>query len=222
MHLFLVVLGGRSRGCHIELHDVRFVAGHRIDDTLPALRQQWFGRRQGLHIDSWLHVESVEGWRVALRPQPSTEPQRLWFVNLGAYDPRSPAELHDFGLFVAPSATAAAARAKRHLLVGALQRHKDDLHELETARPGPSLQGAAPPQAATEAIRPAVEMGSGQPAVAQAPLPGAPSLDDVLAVDQLGDWGVHLLPPEPGADTRWRPLRPDWFGYWRIDRAEPD
>ena len=55
--LFLVVLGGRSAGCHVEQHDVRFVAGRTIDDTLPELRRQWFGRREGLHLDSVLAVD---------------------------------------------------------------------------------------------------------------------------------------------------------------------
>ena len=50
--LFLVVLGGRTARSHIELHDVRFVAGYTIDDTLPELRRQWFGRREGLHLDA--------------------------------------------------------------------------------------------------------------------------------------------------------------------------
>ncbi len=44
--LFLVVLGGRTDRSLIELHDVRFVAGRRIEDTFPALRRQWFGRRE--------------------------------------------------------------------------------------------------------------------------------------------------------------------------------
>jgi hypothetical protein len=35
MQLFLVVLGGRIEGCLIELHDVRFVVGTSIEDTLP-------------------------------------------------------------------------------------------------------------------------------------------------------------------------------------------
>jgi hypothetical protein len=35
--LFLVVLGGRAVGAHIELHDVRFVAGYRVE-----LRQEPF------------------------------------------------------------------------------------------------------------------------------------------------------------------------------------
>ena len=29
--LFLVVLGGRIDGCHVELHDVRFVVGSSIE-----------------------------------------------------------------------------------------------------------------------------------------------------------------------------------------------
>lgn len=198
MHLFLVVLGGRSRGCHIEQHDVRFVAGERLEDTLPQLRRQWFGLQRGLHLDSWQRIERVEGWRVELRPEPFTGPQRLWFINVGAYDPDCPWELHAFGLFVAGSAAAAKAQAKRRLLVGAAQQHKDDSCALATVT--------------------AAASGS------QPPLPGLPATtdpepDDVLAVQRLGRWHVHLLPPPPGADTTWRPLRPDWFGYRRIDQT---
>ena len=94
MQLFLVVLGGRIDGCHIELHDVRFVVGTSIEDTLPQLRQQWFGRRRGLHIDSWLAVRAVAGWRVELHSAPSAGPERLWFVNRGGYDPSQLAEQH--------------------------------------------------------------------------------------------------------------------------------
>ncbi len=96
VRLFLVVLGGRVDGCHIELHDVRFVAGATIDDTLPQLREQWFGRRRGLHIDSWLALDGVAGWRLQLRRQPYAGPERLWFVNGGGYDPAALAELHSF------------------------------------------------------------------------------------------------------------------------------
>lgn len=209
MHLFLVVLGGRSRGCHIEQHDVRFVAGGRIEDTLPQLRRQWFGLQRGLHLDSWLQVRQVEGWRVELRPEPFTGPQRLWFINVGAYDPDCPWELHAFGLFVADTAAAAKAQAKRRLLVGAAQQHKDDSCAVETVAASGPTGGAA---AST--------------AVNQPPLPGmagtgtetGPQPDDVLALQRLGRWHVHLL-PQPGSDSAWRPLRPDWFGYRRLDRA---
>jgi len=126
--LFLVVLGGRMASSHIELHDVRFVAGRSIDDTLPELRRQWFGRREGLHLDSFMAVRAVDGYAVRLGREPSAPgPERLWFVNLGAYRPDSLAELHHFGLVVATSAVAAKAAAKRQWLKGSLQQHKDDL-----------------------------------------------------------------------------------------------
>ena len=126
--LFLVVLGGRTATSHIELHDVRFVAGASIDDTLQELRRQWFGRREGLHLDSFMAVRAIDGWAVSLRREPAApRPERLWFVNLGAYRPDSLAELHHFGLLVARSPQAAKAAAKRQWLAGSQQQHKDDL-----------------------------------------------------------------------------------------------
>ena len=126
--LFLVVLGGRTATSQIELHDVRFVAGASIDDTLPELRRQWFGRREGLHLDSYMAVRAIDGWAVSLVREPAEpRPERLLFVNLGAYRPDSLAELHHFGLVVARSLQVAKAAAKRQWLAGALQQHKDDL-----------------------------------------------------------------------------------------------
>jgi hypothetical protein len=130
--LFLVVLGGRATGCHIELHDVRFVAGTTIEAAIPELRRQWFGRREGLHLDAYLAVRAVDGWAVSLgRQPPALRPERLWFVNLGAYRPDSLAELHHFGLVVARSPQAAKAAAKRQWLRGALHLHKDDLSAVD-------------------------------------------------------------------------------------------
>ncbi|MDA0717299.1 MAG: DUF1543 domain-containing protein [Cyanobacteria bacterium] len=130
--LFLAVLGGRVLGCHIELHDVRFVAGATIEAAIPELRRQWFGRREGLHLDSYLVVRAVDGFAVSLGREPSApRTERLWFVNLGAYRPNSLAELHHFGLVVARSSQAAKAAAKCKWLRGDLQQHKDDLVDVD-------------------------------------------------------------------------------------------
>lgn len=126
--LFLVVLGGRTATSLIELHDVRFVAGRSIEETLPELRRQWFGRREGLHLDAFMAVRAIDGWLVNLWREPAPpRPERLWFVNLGAYRPDSLAELHHFGLVVARSAAAAKAQAKGQWLLGRQHQHKDDL-----------------------------------------------------------------------------------------------
>ena len=133
MKLFLVVLGGRSRGCHTEQHDVRWVVGDTIEDTYPQLIKQWIGLRRGLHLDSYRAVERVDNHRVEVVPGAAASKQttpdlQLWFVNLGAYDPTSMAERHHFGLVVARSTAAAKASAKRRWLKGLDQIHKDDLH----------------------------------------------------------------------------------------------
>jgi hypothetical protein len=141
MRLHLVVLGGRSDGCHVELHDVRFVAAASIEAAIPELRRQWFGRRRGLHMDSYVALDCVDGHRIELRPEPWGGPERLWFVNMGAYDPSALAELHQFTLVVAPSAQAAKARARRQLLIGAVERHSDDLHLVEDCLQQEALQG---------------------------------------------------------------------------------
>ena len=133
MKLFLVVLGGRCRGCHTEQHDVRWVVGDSIEETTPQLIQQWIGLRRGLHLDSYRTVERVDNHRVEVIPGVAATDQagtdlRLWFVNLGAYEPNSMAERHHFGLVVARSTAAAKATAKRRWLKGLDQIHKDDLH----------------------------------------------------------------------------------------------
>ena len=94
MKLFLVVLGGRCRGCHTEQHDVRWVVGEEIEDTYPQLIQQWIGLRRGLHLDSYRAVERVDNHLVEVLPGPLASREKktdgtakLWFVNLGAYDP---------------------------------------------------------------------------------------------------------------------------------------
>ena len=65
-YLFLVVLGGRANKANIELHDVRWVIGSRIEDTFNTLRRDWFGIIEGLHIDSYKKINYVDGYRINL------------------------------------------------------------------------------------------------------------------------------------------------------------
>ncbi len=130
-NLYLVYLGGRAPKSNIELHDVQFATGSKIEDTYQTLCERWFGTVKGLHIDSYLAVKFVDGFRVELKKEPSKEPQNLYFVNFGGYDPANVAELHQFGLFVATSADEAKQRAKRQLLVESVHQHKDDLFDVD-------------------------------------------------------------------------------------------
>ena len=64
--LYLVVLGGRAKKANIELHDVRWVVGSKIEDTYDTLRRDWFGSPKGLHIDSYKRIEYIDGHKINL------------------------------------------------------------------------------------------------------------------------------------------------------------
>ena len=140
--LFLVVVGGRSPKANIELHDVRWVIGSKIEDTFDQLRNEWFGSYEGLHIDSYKKIESIDGYKINLRNKENNEPKnkifkkrkfpnkKLWFVNIGGYDPSSMQEKHEFGLIVASSPSEAKTKAKSKWLIDCKKRHKDDISSL--------------------------------------------------------------------------------------------
>ena len=48
----MVVLGGRTKKANIEVHDVRWFVGSKIEDTYDTLREDWFGSLKDLHIDA--------------------------------------------------------------------------------------------------------------------------------------------------------------------------
>ena len=65
--LYLVVLGGRANKSNIELHDVRWVVGSKIEDTFDTLRKDWFGSQKGLHIDSYKKIKYIDGYKINLK-----------------------------------------------------------------------------------------------------------------------------------------------------------
>ena len=139
VYLFLVVLGGRAKKANIELHDVRWVVGSRIEDTFDALRNDWFGNFEGLHIDSYKKIKHIDGYKIYLKNiekkklknkkffNGNAVKKNLWFVNIGGYDPNSMQEKHEFGLVVASSKLEAKNIAKSKWLLGSKKKHKDDI-----------------------------------------------------------------------------------------------
>ena len=143
IYLFLVVLGGRAKKANVELHDVRWVIGSRIEDTFNVLRRDWFGTTDGLHIDSYKKINYIDGYRINLKKTENDKfkknklykeniPQhKLWFVNIGGYDPSSMQEKHEFGLVAASSSIEAKNKAKSKWLNGLKKKHKDDISSLD-------------------------------------------------------------------------------------------
>ena len=143
-YLFLVVLGGRANKANVELHDVWWVVGSKIEDTFNVLRKNWFGSIDGLHIDSFKKIEHVDGYKINLKNFEKIKiknkkliiqndlQKNLWFVNIGGYDPNSMQEKHEFGLVVASSSLEAKNKAISKWLSGCRKKHKDDIASLNT------------------------------------------------------------------------------------------
>ena len=140
--LFLVVLGGRSKKANIELHDVRWVVGSKIEDTYDTLRKDWFGSPKGLHIDSFKKIKHIDGYKINLinferdkidekQFVKNKAKKHLWFVNIGGYNPTSMQEKHEFGLVIASNKLEAKNVAKSKWLIGCKKKHKDDIASLE-------------------------------------------------------------------------------------------
>jgi hypothetical protein len=132
MKLFAVYLGGRAPKGNTELHDVVFATGAAIADTYEQLLDKWFGTPKGLHLDSWIELDVVDGHRVTLSPTPAAGAARLYFVNLGAYRAGEFSEVHANMFVVADSVAEAKKRAKNELLKdGVSSVHTDDLHAVD-------------------------------------------------------------------------------------------
>jgi len=129
--LFAVYLGGRAPRCNTELHDVVFVAGESIEACYERLMDKWFGDPLRLHVDSWLELEVVDGYRISLQPQASVQDKKLYFINLGAYLPGQFTEVHANAFIVASNEKEVKQRAKSELLQGAQSVHKDDLYDID-------------------------------------------------------------------------------------------
>ena len=137
--LYLVVLGGKANKANIELHDVRWVVGSKIEDTYDTLRKDWFGSPKGLHIDSYKKIKYIDGYKINLiyfekdkidkeqLVKNNKAKKYLWFVNIGGYDPSSMQENHQFGLVVAKDSLKAKKIAKSKWLLGYRKIHKDNL-----------------------------------------------------------------------------------------------
>ena len=134
--LFVVLPGGKHPRAKIEVHDVAFVVADTLEQAYPQLRDSWFGSPKGMHIDAWMAIEGVEGWRVefsTLAPLPDAP--RLYFINLGGYESQTFGEAHHYLLVVARDKREAKAKGKRQILPHWAQAHTDAVLDVDDCLP---------------------------------------------------------------------------------------
>ena len=129
--LFAALLGGRAKGCTIELHDVQFTVSDRIENTYNDLREKWFGLKNKVHLDSYIHLNVVDGYEISLKSEAQESKNKLYFINLGAYEKGVFAELHAMKFLVDSSKANVKKRAKTLMLKGKISVHTDDLYDID-------------------------------------------------------------------------------------------
>jgi hypothetical protein len=130
MKLFAFYVGGETKTSNTELHDMRFAVGERIEDCYDSLRRQWWGTPESLHIDCWTELTHSDGYSIELRAEAFCGIEKLFFANLGGYDPEQFTELHSNVFVVA----ADKAKAKKRALATVnhwMKPHRDTLFEVE-------------------------------------------------------------------------------------------
>lgn len=134
--LFAVVVGGYPPGAHVEVHDVRFAIGTGIAEIFPLLKAAWWGGDDRFHVDAWGELTWCDGHDIVIgdgpEPDGADASARLWYVQLGGYDPAVFGELHRDVFVVAPSQAEAKSRALSQAK-GWAQPHRDTLTGIEAA-----------------------------------------------------------------------------------------
>ncbi|MBI6635402.1 DUF1543 domain-containing protein [Pseudomonas paralactis] len=134
--LFVVMLGGKHPRAKIEVHDVVFAVADTLQASYPQLRDAWFGSPKGAHIDSWMAVDGVDGWKVELSHlAPHGDSPRLYFINLGGYEANSFGEAHHYLLVVAHNKQQAMIQGKQQMLRHWSQAHTDGVLDIDDCLP---------------------------------------------------------------------------------------
>ncbi|WP_028694159.1 DUF1543 domain-containing protein [Pseudomonas cremoricolorata] len=140
--LFIIMLGGRHPRASIEVHDVLFAQADSLEHTYPQLRAGWFGSAKGLHIDSWLEVSGVEGYRIEFSDAcPAPGAPRLFFLNLGGYERGVFGEAHRYLLVVAADKAEAKRIGRQRMVRGWLKPHTDAVIDVDDCLPVDRIDG---------------------------------------------------------------------------------
>ncbi|MBV9549323.1 MAG: DUF1543 domain-containing protein [Alphaproteobacteria bacterium] len=106
-----------------------------------------------MHIDSWLELDIVDGWKIELAKRSAAQKEKLFFVNLGAYNGSDFTELHAVSFHVADAAPQAKAAAlARNFTAGVSEPHKDDLLDIDDCLAIESVGGWHVTMARTNAV----------------------------------------------------------------------
>jgi hypothetical protein len=135
--LYMLLLGCRPPGRHVEQHDFFFGIAPSLKELIPDIKNFWPEAKGQIHIDAWREVTAVDGYEVRVIDKADAEQQqKLFFINLGGYLPDKFEEQHYTLLTVQPDLAAATKQAKQTLFYkengfGKAVSHIDDKYGID-------------------------------------------------------------------------------------------
>ena len=118
LKLYMLLLGSKAPGRHVEQHDFFFGIAKSLNDLVPEIKSFWPEAGDKIHIDAWREVTFVDGHliKIASRNEQNLDSdKKLFFINLGGYQENKFEEQHYTILTVKTDRAAASNEAKKTL-----------------------------------------------------------------------------------------------------------
>ena len=119
--LFMVLLGCKPAGRHVEQHDFFFGIAYSLHELIPEIKNFWPDSGDRIHIDGWREINHVEGYEIQVVDRNSEhnffleQKNKLFFLNLGGYQANKFEEQHYTLLTVKETSALALNEAKKTL-----------------------------------------------------------------------------------------------------------
>lgn len=119
LKLFMLMLGCTPPGRHTEQHDIFFGIAESLNQLVPEIKAFW-PEPERIHIDAWREVNFVDGYQINVVDRKGgtakeKASQKLFFINLGGYQPGRFEEQHYIVLAVGDDRSVATKKAKETL-----------------------------------------------------------------------------------------------------------
>jgi hypothetical protein len=134
LKLFMILLGCKPPGRHVEQHDFFFGVATSLNHLADEMQAFWPEAQGRIHIDGWREVNTVEGYRVNIIPKQnaSNQGKKLFFINLGGYQPNKFEEQHYVILTAKDNSASALRNAKSTLFFqNSNSSHVDDKYGID-------------------------------------------------------------------------------------------
>lgn len=138
LKLFMILLGSKAPGRHVEQHDFFFGIASSLKELVPEINEFWPEAIGKIHIDGWREVTAVDGYQVKIAPAApeAAAGKKLFFINLGGYLPNRFEEQHYVVLTVKDDRAAAFKEAKettffKHNHFDKANSHIDDKYGID-------------------------------------------------------------------------------------------